>query len=177
MSEFKPLRSLEDWFTVKKTLEFGSCKLELTALTLIDEKRLEASRAEFAREQAAALVVTPDHLADLTMFADEGHEVAALGNRDSEQAFGNGGQTQKAGTQINGGNDDGEVRVGEIHLHDAVPDTEFFFIAQFSCETKTAGLPICISKRNPQGKNKTTKLQNNPESLPELQHRRSLPDL
>ena len=86
------------------------------------------------------------------MLADEGHEVTARGNGDSEQAFGNGGQTQKAGTQINGGNDDGEVRVGEIHLHDAVPDTEFFFIAQFSCETKTAELPICISKRNPPGK-------------------------
>lgn len=82
----------------------------------------------------------------------------------SEQAFGNGGQRQKAGTQINGGNDDGEVRVGEIHLHNAVSDTEFFFIAQLSCAKKTAGLSICISKRNPPGK-KTNKA---PEQLREL---------
>lgn len=86
------------------------------------------------------------------MLADEGLEVTARGNGDSEQAFGNGGQTQKAGTQINGGNDDGEVRVGEIHLQDAVPGTEFFFIAQLSCAMKKAGLSICISKRNPPGK-------------------------
>ena len=118
-------------FTVKKTLEFGSCKLYAGVVRLnLDEKLLEASRVEFAREQAAAFVVAPNHLTDLTMLADEGHEVTALGNGDSEQAFGNGGQTQKAGTQINVGNDDGEVRVGEIHLHDAVPDTEFFIIAQ-----------------------------------------------
>lgn len=71
---------------------------------------------------------------------------------------------RKAGTQINRGNDDGEVRVGEIHLHDAVPATEFFFIAQLSCAMKTAGLPICISKRNPPGK-KTDKA---PEQLREL---------
>lgn len=110
------------------------------------------------------------------MLADEGHEVTARGNGNSEQAFGNGGQTQKAGTQINGGNDDGEVRVGELYLHDAVPGTEFFFIAQLSCAMKKAGLSICISKRNPPGKKKT-KIQNNPESLPELQHRRSLSEL
>lgn len=165
MSEFKPLRSFEDRFTVKKTLEFGGCKLYAGVVRLnLDEKLLEASRVEFARGQAAAFVVAPNHLTDLTMLADEGHEVTALGNGDSEQAFGNGGQTQKAGTQINGGNDDGEVRVGEIHLHDAVPDTEFFFIAQLSCAMKTAGLPICISKRNPPGK-KTDKA---PEQLREL---------
>lgn len=165
MSEFKPLRSFEDRFTVKKTLEFGGCKLYAGVVRLnLDEKLLEASRVEFAREQAAAFVVAPNHLADLTMLADEGHEVTAFGNGDSEQAFGIGGQTQKAGTQINGGNDDGEVRVVEIHLHDAVPDTEFFFIAQLSCAMKTAGLPICISKRNPPGK-KTDKA---PEQLREL---------
>ena len=56
------------------------------------------------------------------------------------------------------------MRAGEIHLHDAVPDTEFFFIAQLSCEMKTAGLPICSSKRNPPGK-KTDKA---PERLREL---------
>lgn len=48
-----------------------------------------------------------------------------------------------------GGNDDGEVRVGEIYLSDAVPDTELFFISQLSCAMKTAGLPIYISKRTP----------------------------
>ncbi len=96
MSEFKPLRSFEDRFTVKKTLEFGGCKLYAGVVRLnLDEKLLEASRVEFAREQAAAFVVAPNHLTDLTMLADEGHEVTALGNGDSEQAFGNGGQTQK----------------------------------------------------------------------------------
>lgn len=104
MSEFKPLRLFEDRFTVKKTLEFGSCKLYAGIVCLnLDEKLLEASRFEFAREQAAAFVVAPNHLTDMTMLADEGYEVTALGNGDSEQAFGNGGQTQKAGTQINGG--------------------------------------------------------------------------
>lgn len=104
MSEFKPLRSFEDRFTVKKTLEFGSCKLYAGIVCLnLDEKLLEASRVEIAREQAAAFVVAPNHLTDMTMLADEGYEVTALGNGDSEQAFGNGGQTQKAGTQINGG--------------------------------------------------------------------------
>lgn len=65
---------------------------------------------------------------------------------------------------MGGGNDDGEVRVGEIHLSDAVPDTEFFFISQLSCAMKTAGLPIYISERNPPGK-KTDKA---PEQLREL---------
>lgn len=116
MSEFKLLRLFEHRFTIKKTLEFGSRKLHAGIVRLnLDEKLLKASRVEFAREQATAFDVTPDHLADLTMLADKGHEVASLGNRDSEQAFGNDGQTQKAGTQINGGNDDGEVRVGEIN--------------------------------------------------------------
>ena len=81
MSEFKPLRSFEDRFTVKKTLEFGGCKLYAGVVRLnLDEKLLEASRVEFAREQAAAFVVAPNHLTDLTMLADEGHEVTALGN-------------------------------------------------------------------------------------------------
>lgn len=159
------MRAFEERFTVKKTLEFGSCKLYAGIVRLnLDEKLLEASRVEFAREQAAASVVAPNHLTDLTMLADEGHKVTALDNGNSEQVFGNGGQTQKACTQINGGNDDGEVRVGEIYLHDAVPDTEFFFIAQLSCAMKTAGLPSCISKRNPPGK-KTDKA---PEQLREL---------
>lgn len=90
--------------------------------------------------------------------------MTALSNGDPEQAFGNGGQTHKAGTQINGGNDDGEARDGVIHLHDAVPDTEFFFIAQLSCAMKNAGLSICVSKRNLPGK-KTDKA---PEQLREL---------
>ena len=77
----KPLRSLEDWFTVKKTLEFGSCKLYTGIVRLnLDEKLLEASRVEFACEQATAFVVAPNHLADLTRLADEDHEVTALGN-------------------------------------------------------------------------------------------------
>lgn len=75
-----------------------------------------------------------------------------------------------------GGNDDGEVRVGEIYLSDAVPDTELFFISQLSCAMKTAGLPIYISKRPPRAK-RPTKLQNNSENLPQLQYRRSLSDL
>lgn len=76
-----------------------------------------------------------------------------------------------------GGNDDGEVRVGEIYLSDAVPDTELFFISQLSCAMKTAGLPIYISKRTPPRAKRPTKLQNNSESLPQLQYRRSLSDL
>lgn len=75
-----------------------------------------------------------------------------------------------------GGNDDGEVRDGEIYLSDAVPDTELFFISQLSCAMKTAGLPIYISKRPPPAK-RPTKLQNNSENLPQLQYRRSLSDL
>jgi hypothetical protein len=38
------------------------------------------------------------------------------------------------------------MRAGEIHLHDAVPVTENFFIARLSCAMKKAGLSICISK-------------------------------
>ena len=76
-----------------------------------------------------------------------------------------------------GGNDDGEVRVGEIYLSDAVPDTELFFISQLSCAMKTAGLPIYISKRTPPRAKRPTKLQNNSENLPQLQYRRSLSDL
>lgn len=38
------------------------------------------------------------------------------------------------------------MRAGEIHLHDAVPVTEYFFIARLSCAMKKAGLSICISK-------------------------------
>lgn len=64
-----------------------------------------------------------------------------------------------------GGNDDGEVRVGEIYLSDAVPDTELFFISQLSCAMKTAGLPIYISKRTPPPGKKTDKA---PEQLREL---------
>lgn len=76
-----------------------------------------------------------------------------------------------------GGDDDGEVRVGEIYLSDAVPDTELFFISQLSCAMKTAGLPIYISKRTPPRAKRPTKLQNNSENLPQLQYRRSLSDL
>ena len=74
MSEFEPSRAFEDRFAVRKTLEFGSCKLHAGVVRLnLDEKLLEASRVEFAREQAAAFIVAPNHFADLTMLADEGH--------------------------------------------------------------------------------------------------------
>lgn len=85
MSAFKHLRSFDDRFAVKKTLKFSSCKLLSRIVCLeLDEKLLEASRVEFSRDQASAFVVAPNHLADLTMLADEGHEVVALRNRNSK---------------------------------------------------------------------------------------------
>lgn len=122
VSKFESSRPFEDRFAVKKTLEFGGGQLYARVVGLhLDEEPLETPRVEFAREHATAFAVAPNHLADFALFADEGHEMTALGNGNAEQTFGNGSQTRETGAQIDGGNDDGEMPLRKINPHRPSP--------------------------------------------------------